>query len=81
MKLLDFLMNRTQALELCAIRVDGWVKFTCWIDHEDLWEIPTAYANRTVKNDAWDKLTIATSNKTANGMTRTMSVPCHYIDI
>lgn len=81
MTLSEFLTKHTKVLELCAIRIDGWVKFTCWIDYEDIWEIPSEYADKIVKNDVWGELEIATPDKTADGKIKTATIPCHYIDI
>ena len=39
MKLIDFLLKKTNALELCVIREGGWTVATCWIDYEDLFSI------------------------------------------
>ena len=78
-RLTDFLMKRTKALELCAIRNEGYVIFTCWIDHEDIWLIPEKYSSNVVISDEFGELPIV--KVLENGDTRTIRVPCHYIDI
>lgn len=75
MTLLDFLRTKTQARELCAIRLDGWTIFTAWIDYEDLFAIPQKYVNYSVKKHEWDSLTIVTEHGDR------LNIPCHYIDI
>ena len=37
--LYEFLLHKTQSLELCAICECGWVTSTCWIDYEDLFRV------------------------------------------
>ena len=71
----DFLYKKTQALELCAITDGGWIVATCWIDHEDLFHIPPKLADKEVKSDEWDELTIVDANGTS------IKVPCHYVNV
>lgn len=77
--LTEFLRKKTKAMELCAIRKEGWVIFTCWIDHEDIWLIPEKYSSSVVISDEFGELPIVKVLK--NGDTKTIRVPCHYIDI
>ena len=71
----DFLRRKTQALELCAITDGGWTVATCWIDHEDLFHIPPELADKEVKSDKWDELTIVDANGTS------IKVPCHCVNV
>lgn len=75
MTLREFLRKKTNALELCAIREDGWITATCWIDHEDLFHIPPKLADREVKRDKWEDLTIVNENNAS------IKIPCHFIDV
>ena len=75
MKLIDFLRHKTNALELCAIRESGWIVATCWIDYEDLFQIPSKLSQQTVKRDEWDYLTVVNENNAK------IKIPCHYVDI
>ena len=71
----EFLRKKTQALELCAITDGGWTVATCWIDYEDLFHIPPKLADKEVKSDKWDELTIVDVNGTS------IKVPCHYVNV
>lgn len=73
MTLREFLRTKTNELELCAICEDGWIVATCWIDYEDLFHIPPRLADREVKNDKWEELSIVNENNAS------IIVPCHYI--
>lgn len=75
MKLYDFLRRETNVYELCVICEDGYEVVTCWIDHEDLFIIPSRLANREVRRDYWDVLPIVTENNNK------MYIPCHSIDV
>lgn len=75
MTLREFLRTKTNALELCAICEGGWITATCWIDYEDLFHIPPKLADKIVKGDKWDYLTIVNENNAS------IKIPCHYIDI
>lgn len=75
MTLREFLLKKTNALELCVICEDGWITATCWIDYEDLFHIPPKLENKIVKGDKWDYLTIVNENNAS------IKIPCHYIDI
>ena len=71
----DFLRKKTQALELCAITDGGWIVATCYIDHEDLFHIPPRLADKEVKSDGWDYISIVN----ANGIVS--KIPCHYVNV
>ena len=75
MKLSEFLLRKTRALELCVIRDSGWIIATFWIDYEDLFYIPHKLANRVVKNDEWGYLPIVNKNNAE------IKIPCHYVDL
>ena len=75
MTLCEFLRTKTNALELCAIRESGWIVATCWIDYEDLFLVHPNIANKEVKLDVWDYLSIVNKNNAE------IKVPCHYIEI
>ena len=77
MKLGEFLLHKTNTMELCAITDGGWVVATAWIDHEDLFMryIPTNLASKPVKRDYWDYLTIVNENNTS------IKIPFHFIDL
>ena len=77
--LTEFLKHYTEALELCAIQLSGYVIFTCWIDYEDIWTIPAKYAKREVVCDNWGELTIVKVE--SDGVKRKMGIPCHFISI
>lgn len=71
----DFLRNNTQVYELCVIRDGGWVKATCWIDHEDLFHIPPEFEDKEVQDDRWDEFPVMNENGTI------IKIPCHYVDV
>lgn len=71
--LYEFLLHKTQSLELCAICECGWVTSTCWIDHEYLFRVHPQLKDRRVESDRWETLTV----RDASG--NTQLVPCHYI--
>ena len=73
MTLREFLIKKTNALELCAICEGGWITATCWIDHEDLFHIPPKLADREVKREKWEDLTIVNENNAS------IKIPCHFI--
>lgn len=75
MTLRDFLREKTNSLELCAICENGWVTATCWIDPEDLFHVPPKLADKEVKHDKWGDLTIANENNAS------LKIPCHFIDV
>ena len=75
MTLKDFLRNKTNAMELCVIRYDGWIVASCWIDYEDLFTIPNNFADKPVKMDEWDYITIVNKNNAE------IKIPCHYVDV
>ena len=51
MKLSEFLLKKTQALELCVIRDCGWIVASYYIDHEDLFDryVDNGLGNMEVK--------------------------------
>lgn len=77
MTLREFLRTKTNVLELCVIRENGWVVATFWIDHEDLFchYLDKRIGNKNVKLDCWDYLTIV------NGNNASIKVPAHYIEV
>lgn len=75
MTLVDFLRTKTQVMELCVIRDGGWRVAACWIDHEDLFYIPSHLRNKIVKNEEWGYLPIVNENNAE------MMIRCHYIDV
>lgn len=75
MSLREFLLTKTNALELCAITDGGWIVATCWIDHEDLFHVPPKLADKPVKKEYWDYLTIVNENNAS------IKVPCHFVDV
>lgn len=74
-KLKDYLLNKTQAMELCVITEDGWITATCYIDHEDMFHIPLQLAGKTVKSEQWSVINIVDKNG------KVIQIPCHYIDV
>lgn len=75
MKLIEFLLKKTNARELCVIRNSGWIVASCWIDYEDLFYVPDDLANKIVKKDEWDYLSIVNENNAE------IKIPCHYVDV
>ena len=75
MKLREFLLKKTNVKELCIIREDGYIVASCWIDCEDLFYIPHKLADKVVKNDEWDYLSIVNENNAE------IKIPCHYVDV
>lgn len=75
MPLHNFLRTEVAALELCVIRLKGWIVATCWIDYEDLFIIPKDLSDLPVQNDSWGTLPIA--DQSGNRV----EVPCHFIDV
>lgn len=75
MTLREFLLEKTNAKELCVIRDDGWIVASCWVDYEDLFAIPNKLADNTVKKDEWGYLPIVNENNAE------IKVPCHYVDV
>ena len=75
MKLIDFLLYKTHAEELCIICVNGWRTAAVWIDHEDLF---TRYVHHDLWNlpvirDEWESL------ETCNNELSRVYVMAHYI--
>jgi hypothetical protein len=66
-------------MELCAICEGGWVVATVWIDHEDLFMIPTELMGREVDYTKWDELTVRGKEKPDGRYGDTMRIPCRYI--
>lgn len=77
MKLSEFLLKKTQALELCVIRESGWIVASYYIDHEDLFDryLSHELRNMEVKGDQWGVINI----KLKDG--KVIQIPCHYIDV
>lgn len=77
MKLSEFLLHKTQALELCVIREDGWIVAEYYIDHEDLFcrHASPKLGDLEVKGDEWDTITIRDKDGYA------VEIPCHFIDV
>ena len=75
MKLIDFLLNKTNVKELCVIRDSGWIVASCWIDYEDLFYIPSRLVDKMVKKDEWGYLPIVNENNAE------IKIPCHYVDV
>lgn len=73
MKLREYLRTKTNVYELCVIRENGWIVASCWIDHEDLFHVPERLADKEVKKEEWDYLTIVNENNAK------LKVPCHYV--
>lgn len=73
----EFLLHHTQARELCAITIGGWIYATFFIDHEDLFirYLHPDLGKATVKTDHWDTLPVVGSN--GGGI----EVPAHFIEI
>ena len=77
MKLSEFLLKKTQALELCVIRDSGWIVATFFIDYEDLFSryLDNRLGNAEVKSDEWDYLPIVNENGAK------IQIWCHFIDV
>lgn len=77
MPLSEFLLHHTQARELCAITMGGWINATFFIDHEDLFirYLHPDLSKATVKSDRWETLPIV------DGRGNKMDIPCHFIEV
>lgn len=75
MTLYNFLLHETYMQELCVICENGYVAATCWIDHEDRFQIPQRLKDKEVVSDKWGKLPVMNEDK------ETIRIPCHYIEI
>ena len=75
MTLYNFLLHATYMQELCVICENGYVAATCWIDHEDRFQIPQRLKDKKVVSDKWGELPVT------NEYNETIRIPCHYIDI
>lgn len=71
----EFLLHKTNALQLCVIRDSGWIVETVWIDHEDIFRVSEKTRNQIVKGSEYGELTIR--DKTG----KQINVPCLYIDV
>ena len=73
----EFLLCKTDALQLCTFRIGGWISGTAWIDHEDLFigSINTAYLDKKV-----DGYEIGTLDIIDRHLCR-IEVPCLHIDL
>lgn len=76
-KLSDFLLHHTQARELCAITMGGWINATFFIDHEDLFihYLHPDLREKTVKSERWETLPIVDQSG------KSVDVPCHFIEV
>ena len=70
----EFCLRGTLALQLCAIREDGWIVEVVWIDHEDLFRISEKSRDRKVLKTSFGTLPIVKELGT------TIEVPCLFID-
>lgn len=75
MTLYNFLLHETYMQELCVICENGYVAATCWIDHEDRFQIPQKLKDKEVMSDKWGELPVVDEENTI------YYIPCHYIDI
>lgn len=77
MTLSEFLLKKTQALELCVIRDCGWIVASCYIDHEDLFHsrLNNKLRDMEVQGDEWGVI----NTKLKDG--KVIQIPCHYIDV
>lgn len=77
MTLSEFLLKKTQALELCVIRDSGWIVASCYIDHEDLFHgrLHQKLRDMEIKGDEWGVI----NTKLKDG--KVIQIPCHYIDV
>ena len=77
MKLGEFLLKKTQSLELCVIRDCGWIVASYYIDHEDLFDryVDNGLGNMEVKGDEWGTINITLKKGDV------IQIPCHYIDV
>lgn len=73
----QFLLHHTQARELCAITMGGWIYATFFIDHEDLFDryLDRELARKKVKKDHWDTLPIVDQHG------NNLDIPAHFIEI
>ena len=77
MTLSEFLLKKTQSLELCVIRDGGWIVASCYIDPEDLFHSRLKHELRDmeVKGDVWGAINITLKRGDV------IQIPCHYIDV
>lgn len=77
MTLSEFLLKKTQVLELCVIRDGGWIVASFYIDHEDLFArfLDNTLSRMVVNGDEWG--VINTTYKDG----KVIQIPCHYIDV
>lgn len=73
--LMDFLLTKTNAGELCVIRDYGYAVACAYIDYEDMFRIPREIYARAVQADSWGTVRIK------DGKGGTLDIPCHYVDI
>jgi hypothetical protein len=71
----EFLLHKTDALQLCVIRDSGWIVETVWIDYEDIFRVSEKTRNQIVKGSEYGELTIRDKDGAK------IKVPCLYIDI
>lgn len=75
MTLHEFCRTKTQALEFCVIKEEGWIVASVWIDYEDLFMLPEKLQGRIVKKDYWEELPIV------NEKGEKIRILCHAIEI
>lgn len=77
MKLIEFLLKKTQSGELVVIRDTGYIVTTTWIDIEDLFarSLTHELSNKVVRSDEWGELKVTTQHGDK------VSYPCHYVDV
>lgn len=77
MKLREFLLTKTQPLEMCVIKDCGWAVTTAWVDYEDLFmrELSEELAQREVKRDYWENWPIVSKHG------KMLSIPCHTVEV
>ena len=71
----EFLLHKTDIHQLCAIRLNGWILETVWIDSEDLFKMSKDMADKKVINSKLGELPIIDHNN------KDIEIPCLYIDV
>jgi len=72
---IDYLLHRTRATELCVLCDCGYIVETVWIDHEDLFMVTSKNRNRAVKETKWGTVTVRSWDGSK------VIVPCRYIEM
>lgn len=73
----EFLIHRTQALQLCTIRSSGWIEGTTWIDYEDLFINSLDKDTLDRKVESYEMGTLKVLDADGNKV----DVPCMHIDL